>query len=62
MTQRVKAFAAKPDNLSSIRKTYLMEGDNQFLKIVLMTHGMCTQVLAQNKCNNFKRSNIKKIN
>lgn len=35
MAQRVKALAAKPDNLGSIPGTHTVEGGNQLLQIVL---------------------------
>ena len=35
MAQQVKVLASKPDNLSSIPETSVMEGENQLYKVVI---------------------------
>jgi hypothetical protein len=35
MVQKLKVFAAKLDSLSSIPRTYMVEGENQVLEVVL---------------------------
>jgi hypothetical protein len=35
MAQRVKVLATKPENLSSVFNTYLMEEENQLSEVVL---------------------------
>ena len=50
MAQQVKVPAAKPDDLSSNSQIYMVEGENQLLKVSLwpslMLYGVCMPVHA----------------
>lgn len=50
MAQRVKVSTAKPDDLSSVTGTHMVEGTDS-LKLVSELH-MCTMVLCKNTQNN----------
>lgn len=45
MTQLVKAFASKSDNLSLIPGAYMVEGENKLFQILLKYYGFCTPSL-----------------
>lgn len=49
MAQRIKAFAAKPDNLGLNPRTYMMEAQKQLWKIVLRFAHVCTDKYIHSK-------------
>lgn len=65
MAQQVKAFTAKPEDLSSIPGTYMVEGEEDAWKLSsdVHTHGMVYVPLCMythiynNKCAIFKNNN-----